>query len=202
GVLGAVATAAYGPVAGVAATVGVKVLHGALKGQGWRQIAGALQPLKDAGKIKEDFEDSDLGKACLAELLDAIDRNPDPRRIQALKNAFLRIATQPGTDSEAVLQQQLLHMIGSLSSGEIVLLAAMYRVGDVRKYSSAQEWLTEMANETGFVDKGLVALAETPLMEKQLVIPRQHGDRSGVIWGQRNRLTSLGERVCAFMQEP
>jgi hypothetical protein len=202
GVLGAAATAAYGPVAGLAATVGVKVLHGALKGQGWRQIAAALQPLKDAGKIKEDFEDSDLGKACLAELLDAIDRNPDPRRIQALKNAFLRIAMQPGTESEAVLQQQLLHIIGTLSSGEIVLLATMYRVGGVKKYSGAHEWLTGMANETGFVDAGLVALAETPLMEKQLVTPRQHGDRSGVIWGQRNRLTSLGERVCAFMQEP
>jgi hypothetical protein len=85
GVLGEVVTGVYGPVAGVAATVGVKVLHGALKGQGWRQIAAALQPLKNAGKIKEDFEDSDLGKACLAELLDAIEKNPDPRRIQALK---------------------------------------------------------------------------------------------------------------------
>ncbi len=119
-----------------------------------------------------------------------------------LKNAFLRIATQPGTGSEAILQQQLLHIIGSLSSGEIVLLATMYRVGDVSKYSGAQEWLTEMASETGFVDNGLVALAESPLMEKQLVTLRQHGDRSGVIWGQRNRLTSLGERICVFMQEP
>jgi len=202
GVLGAAATAAYGPVAGVAATVGVKVLHGALKGQGWRQIAAALQALKEAGKIKEDFEDSDLGKACLAELLDAIDRNPDPRRIKALKNAFLRIATQPGTESEAIGQQQLLHVIGTLSSGEIVLLATMYHAGGARKYSSANEWLNEMANEAGFVDAGLVALAEAPLMEKHLVTPRQHGDRSGIIWGNRNRLTTLGEHVCAFMQEP
>jgi len=201
-VLGAAATATYGPVAGVAATFGVKLLHGALKGQAWSQVAVALQSLKTAGKIKEDFEDSDLGKACLAELLEAIDRNPDPRRIQALKNAFLRIATQPGTESEAVHQQQLLHIIGTLSSGEIALLGTMYRVGSKNKYTAASEWLSEMAHETGFVDQGLVELAEAPLMEKHLVLPRQHGDRSGIRWGQRNRLTSLGERVCTFMQEP
>ena len=118
GVLGETVTALYGPVAGVAATVGVKILHGALKGQGWRQIAAALQSLKDAGKIKEGFEDSDLGKACLAELLDAIDKNPDPQRIKALKNAFLRIATDPGSDGEAIRQQQILRAIGALSSGE------------------------------------------------------------------------------------
>jgi hypothetical protein len=201
-VLGVTATAAYGPVAGIAATFGVKLLHGALKGQAWSQVAVALQLLKTAGKIKEDFEDSDLGKACLAELLEAIDKNPDPRRIQALKNAFLRIATQPGTDSEGVHQQQLLHIIGTLSSGEIVLLGTMYRVGGKNKYTGASQWLREMANETGFLDEGLVSLAEAPLLEKQLVLPRQHGDRSGITWGQRNRLTSLGERVCTFMQEP
>jgi hypothetical protein len=200
--LGTAVTATYGPVAGVAATFGVKLLHGALKGQAWSQIAVALQSLKTAGKIKEDFEDSDLGKACLAELLEAIDRNPDPRRIQALKNAFLRIATQPGTESEAVHKQQILHIIGTLSSGEIVLLGTMYRVGGKSKYTSANEWLIEMARETGFVDEGLVGLAETPLMEKQLVLPRQYSDRSGISWGQRNRLTSLGERICTFMQEP
>ena len=202
-VLGAAVTAIHGPVAGVAATFGVKLLHGALKGQGWSQIAVALQLLKTAGKIKEDFEDSDLGKACLAELLEAIDRNPDPRRIRALKNAFLRIATQPGTESDAVHQQQLLHIIGTLSSGEIVLLGTMYRVGDKKnKYTSAAEWLNEMADTTGFLDQGLVTLAETPLIEKLLVLPREHADRSGISWGVRNRLTSLGERVCTFMQEP
>lgn len=203
GVAGLAATAAYGPVEGVAALLGVKVLHGALKGQGWRQIAAALLPLKKAGKIEEDFENSDLGKACLAELLDAIDKNPDPRRIQALKNAFLRIAMHPGKDAEAIYQQQILHMIGSLSSGEIVLLATMYRLATPsEKYTAATKWLEEMARETGLMEPGLVELAETPLIEKQLVTRRQHGDRSGIRWSLRNRLTSLGERVCEFMQEP
>ena len=203
GIAGLAATAAYGPVEGVAAIVGAKVLHGALKGQGWRQVAAAILPLKKAGKIKEDFEDSDLGKACLTELLDAIDNNPDPRRIQALKNAFLRIAMNPGQDSEAVYQQQILHVIGSLSSGEIVLLATMYRLGTPgEKYSSAMKWLDETARETGLVDYGLVQMSETPLIEKHLVTRRQHDDNSGVMWGQRNRLTSLGERVCQFMQDP
>lgn len=42
--LGLAAAAAYGPVEGVAAVFGVKVLHGALKGQGLKQIAAALLP--------------------------------------------------------------------------------------------------------------------------------------------------------------
>lgn len=201
-VLGAAVTATYGPVAGMAAIFGVKVLHGAVKGQGWRQIAVALNELKSKGRIKEDFVDSDLGKACLSELLDAIDKNPDPRRVQALKNAFLRIALQPGKDAEAVHQQQLLHLVGALSSGEIVLLATMYRVGGVNQYTGADRWLSDMANETGFLDQGLVKLSEKPLMEKHLVLPRTLVDGSGIDWGVRNRLTSLGERICLFMQDP
>jgi len=143
-----------------------------------------------------------LGKACLAELLEAVDRNPDPRRIQALKNAFLRIASQPGTEAEGIYQQQILHMIGSLSSGEIVLLATMYRVEGINQYSQSSKWLDDMARETGFLDEALVKLAETPLMEKHLILPRKYGDTGSIIWGQRNRLTGLGERVCTFMQSP
>lgn len=200
-VLGAAVAATYGPVAGMAAIFGVKALHGAVKGQGWRQIAVALEELKSKGKIKEEFIDSDLGKACLSELLDAIDKNPDPKRVLALKNAFLRIASQPGKDSEAVHQQQLLHMIGTLSSGEIVLLATMYRVGGVNLYTSADQWLSDMATETGFRDQGLVKLSEKPLMGKHLVLPRTLVDGSGIEWGLRNRLTGLGERICLFMQD-
>jgi len=198
-VLSAAVTAQYGHAVGVAATIAVKILHAAVKGQGWRQIAVALEELKAKGRIKEDFVDSDLGKACLSELLEAIDRDPDPRRIDALKNAFLRIATQPGKNSEAIYQQQLLHVIGTLSSGEIVLLATMYRVGGANLYSDAHRWLNDMARETGFMDEGLVKLAEAPLMERHLILPRQYGDKSGISWGQRNRLTGLGERVCEFM---
>jgi len=199
-VLSAAVTAQYGHAAGVAATVAVKILHAAVKGQGWRQIAVALEELKAGGKIREDFVDSDLGKACLSELLEAIDKNPDPRRIEALKNAFLRIATRPGKESEAIYQQQILHMIGTLSSGEIVLLATMYRVGGTNLYSGAHQWLNDMTRETGFIDEGLVKLAEAPLIEKHLILPRQHTDASGISWGQRNRLTGLGERVCEFIQ--
>lgn len=199
-VLSTAITAQYGHAAGVAATVVVKVLHAALKGQGWRQIATTLEELKTRGQIKEDFADSDLGKACLAELLDAIEKNPDPRRVEALKNAFIRIATNPGKETEAIYQQQLLHMIGSLSSGEIVLLATMYRVGGANLYDGAHQWLNDMAKETGFRDEGLVKLSEAPLMEKHLVLPRRYGDGSGISWGQCNRLTGLGERVCEFMK--
>jgi hypothetical protein len=199
-VLSTAVTAQYGHAAGVAATVAVKILHAALKGQGWRQVATTLEELKAKGKINEDFVDSALGKACLAELLEAIEKNPDPRRVEALKNAFIRIATQPGKEAEAIYQQQILHMIGSLSSGEIVLLATMYRVGGSNLYTDAHQWLNDMAKETGFRDEGLVKLAEAPLMEKHLVLPRQYGDGSGISWGQHNRLTGLGERVCEFMK--
>ena len=66
-------------------------------------------------------------------------------------------------------------------------------------HNDARHWLDDMARETGFMDEGLVKLAEAPLMEKQLILPRTLGDGSGIRWGLRNRLTSLGERVCEFM---
>lgn len=199
GVLANAVTSIYGPVTGVAATVGVKLLHGVVKGQAWQQIAVALQDLKSKGKIQEDFVDSDLGKACLSELLEAIEKDPDPRRIHALKNAFLKIASNPGKNSDAVYQQQILRLIGGLSSGEIVLIATMYRVGGMNQYNRAEQWLNDMARETGFLDEGLVLLSEAPLMEKHLVLPR--GNPNVLIsWSQRNRLTGLGVRVCEFMR--
>lgn len=201
GVLGLTVAKFYGPIAGASAFLGTKIIHGALKGQGFQQIAAAFKTLRDQGKIEEDFIDSDLAKACLSEILQAIDQSPDPRRVEAIKNAFVRIAMAPGkTDGEKIYQQQLLNTIGLLSAGEIVLLAAMFRVGGKDNYMDAVRWLNEMARETGFNDEGLVELSETPLIEKRLIRPRTLSDKSGISWGSRNRLTTLGERVCQVIQ--
>lgn len=199
--MGVAVSGVYGPMAGMAATVGVKLLHASLKGQAWQQIAFELKKLKDAGKIQEGFIESDLGRACITELLDAIDQNPDPRRIEALRNVFLRIAMEPAKDVRATYQQQLLHIVASLSSGEVVLLSTIYRVGGRQAYTGALEWQAEMARETGFMDMDLVELNEIPLIEKHLVLPRKLSDKSGISWGNRNRLTTLGERVCEYMVE-
>lgn len=198
-VLGITVAGVYGPLAGTAATIGVKFLHASLKGQAWQQIAFELKKLKDAGKIQEGFVESNLGRACITELLDAIDQNPDPKRVEALRNVFLRIAVAPEKDARATYQQQLLHIVASLSSGEVVLLSTIYRVGGRQAYTGALEWQAEMAKETGFMDMDLVELNEFPLIEKHLVLPRKLSDKSGISWGNCNRLTALGERVCEYM---
>ena len=72
-----------------------------------------------------------------------------------------------GNDAEAIRQQQILHLIGTLTSGEIVLLGTMYRVGNIAKDSGAGAWLGQMAQETGLVNRELVELLEMPLIEKQ-----------------------------------
>jgi hypothetical protein len=200
GVLGQAVSTLYGAAAGAIAVSGIKVIHSALKGSGLRQIAIEFKKLKDQGKIKEDFLDTDLGRACLSDLLGAIEQNPDPRRIQALKAAFLRIAVNPGNEAEAIYQQQLLQAIGGLTSGEIILLATMLRVGGTNTHNRADAWLNDMAGKTGFLAEGIVELAEESLIKKKLIMPRAE-DNILIRWGQCNRLTSFGERVCRFMQE-
>lgn len=197
--LGVAVGSILGTIAGEAAMAGTRIIHAAMKGQAWKQIASEFMKLKESGKISEDFVETDLGKACLLELLEAVDRSPDPQRIRVIKNAFLRIAADPGSANDAAIQQQLLHLIGTLSSGEIILLASAFRVGGSNQYPNADKWLNDMAHETGFREEGLVEMAEIPLMEKRLIHPRTFADKSGVKWGQRNRLTSLGERVCRLM---
>jgi len=162
---------------------------------------------RDKGRIPKDFEQSDENWDCLQEMLDFIDRDiPDTRRFGAMKNLYLNIAVNSASDASAVNNQQLMRVCRSLSSGELIVLLNVYKLG-LRKtaeqwgHQSAASWVRLVAEESGLYT-GLVEVNEGELIKKGLLFQRTHADRSGVALGQHFRVTDVGVALCKWMAEP
>ena len=93
----------------------------------------------------------------------------------------------------------------SLSDGEVLLLATIWQIasnhqGEYEPYGAAR-WIQEVTEASGMRYEELVEIHEQGLMDKRLLSPRQHGDRSGVILNPHYRLTDLGYEVCRFIDK-
>lgn len=165
--------------------------------------------LREKGRIKEDYPETEQCQACLQEILDCVDHeSPDKIRFDFMKQIFLAAAAETITDRSSVLPQQLMSLARHLSSGEILVLAATHELSKAQELSkvpgymrdeSASTWLKQVAKQSGLDHPGLVELHESALMQKHLITGRQFVDRSGVLLGQHYRLTSLGLSLCEFV---
>lgn len=162
------------------------------------QLKAEWQKYRHKGKIKDDYLDSNQHKECLQELLDFLDgESPDQLRFNALKNIFLRAASEDKTDRASVLPQQYMRIIRSLTAGEAILLFSAYQYTDTQRI--AADWIRGIASKSQLRFPELVELHETELMKKQLITPRQHG-RTRIITGHHGRLTTFGYNLCLFIE--
>lgn len=154
------------------------------------------------GRISDDYASSEQHNACLQEMLDFLDRDsPDEIRFSLLKKIFLVAGTESVSTRESVLPQQYLSVCRSLTSGEVLVLLAAFEAGKKgpSKEVPAEQWLQLIAEPSGLQYPELVAIHEVKLMDKNLITPRLHADRSGVFLGQHCRLTDLGYAICAYI---
>jgi hypothetical protein len=133
--------------------------------------------------------------------------SPDKLRFSVLKQIFLVAATEQLSDRTSFLPRQFMGIARRLSDGEILILNACYRAykdeGDVswqsEQHPSAHVWLSKIATTSHLNHSELIELYEETLIEKKLLTPRQHSDRSGVSLKPYYRLTSLGLAFCEFV---
>lgn len=179
----------------------VRLFHAGAKNNFLKQLVVEAEELRQKGKISEDYLKTDEAHACFSDLLDAIDKtSPDPKRYEAIQTAFLKIMGHAQTGKGGVYAQQLLRVIYSLSSGEIAVLAALTKMGSGGRVQ-ANVWLSEVAAQSGISSSEIVEEIEQTLMQKRLIHYRADGPdtvhRPDIIkWGQKNRLTTLGQAVC------
>jgi hypothetical protein len=115
---------------------------------------------------------------------------------------FLVAATETVSDRNSLLPYQFLRLCRGLSSGEIIVLNATYKIvksGKVPDVSAANQWLDIIARESGLVHASLVEIYEDELIKKQLINRRLYGDRSGVDAKPNFRLTNLGLALCEYI---
>lgn len=155
------------------------------------------------GTIADDYAGSDQHLTCLHELLEAIDEEVvDERRFSLFKKIFIVGSAEVLSSREDVLPHQYMRLARKMNSGEVLLLETIFRLYKSQNFeqaTGADVWLQQMAEETGLKHKSLVEMNEDILLELKIITPRRHGDRSGVIVGNSNRLTSLGIDFCEFV---
>ena len=158
---------------------------------------------RDKGRIKDDYVNTDQHQECLQEMLDFLDRDsPDSLRFEMLKAIFLGAATETQSTRDSVLPQQYMSICRGLTSGEALVLQATYAIVERGGGSSsiqAQDWLINIANESGLESRELVENHERKLIEKNLITDRIHMDRLAVDPGSFYRLTPLGLGICKFI---
>lgn len=185
---------------------GIRLLLAGFKGAFLVELSRLVEEARKRGSIKDAYLASDPAKACFADLLDFVDKtSPDPKRFEAIRNVFLRILRQGETGTSAPYRQQMLRIVCDLSAGELVVLAAVYKLGTGAN-KNPESWRHEVANASGLLRAELVAGIEDGLVAKRLLLPlvstpnEFSGETTEVAWGIRNRLTLLGQEVCEQVQ--
>ncbi|MCB0510093.1 MAG: hypothetical protein KDC82_04960 [Bacteroidetes bacterium] len=140
-------------------------------------------------------------------MLDSLDKDiPDEIRFSYLKKIFFVTASEKCYSRESNLPQQFMKICRTLSSGEIIVLNACYRICQKNwqkehNFQSASEWVKIIANISDLKYTALVEIHEQKLIEKRLISRRIHGDRSGVVLQPYFRLTDLGYEICSYIEK-
>lgn len=162
------------------------------------------EELRERGRIKDDYVETDQHYECFQELLAYLDTECIDRiRFEVLRRIALAAATETLSSRTSLLPQQYMRVCRSLSSGETLVLLGTHQAAKTEKLSrptSAADWLLVIAKTSGLELPELVELNERTLIEKNLLTPRRHPDCSGVELGKHFRLTDLGNRICEFIE--
>jgi hypothetical protein len=184
-----------------------KIVQALIKGNLLTQLGREIKKYQEKGKIKEDYLETDISRVSFKELLSFIDEEvPDKLRFKAIKSIFLYSISKNVSPRDQVLAYELMKICKKLSSGDILVLLAIWKLRDNKTKSnnpiySATEWLKEVAVETGHNLAELVEIHERKLIELRLISNRIYPDKSGVSLGKYFRLTDLGVKLCEFISK-
>lgn len=136
-------------------------------------------------------------------MLAALEHPPvDETKFEALKAIFLKASTEELTSRDDPIPQLLMSIAKEMSSGEILLLANIHKLG-LGKFprtatDHANGWLRYIAQNSVISTQGMVEFFESKLIEKKLLTARGLTDRSRIEPGPHLRLTDLGIQLCRF----
>lgn len=145
---------------------------------------------RDKGRVKTDYEGTEQHKACLQELLEFLDRDsPEAVRFSAMQSILLNAATETLSDRESMVPHQYMQICRGLSSGELLVLRAVWNHNAGREIQPSDN-THDLAAASGLAFTELVDLHRRALLGKRLVAISGHG------W---TYLTGLGKGLCNFI---
>jgi hypothetical protein len=160
-----------------------------------------------AGRIPENFSGREAGRQTWVELLVEIDSNPtDAERLRAMKAMFLAANRVEATDGESIVAYQLFQVAKKLTSGELLLLKAVYETSKAGRWPHGGEsahanfWRRTMASKLGHQLSALVQQNERALTQYGLLTPIYMSGNLELISEDYARLSDLGIRFCENLQ--
>lgn len=177
----------------------VRVAVASLTGRALQQLAQEIKDFQDKGKMAEDWADDPKGYQTWVELLRVIDdESPDQEKLDALKAMFFAVNRFSSADGRQIVPYQLFQIAKRLTSGDLLVLKAVYEMhkkGNVNIASGGyREWAQKVALYLGHSLTGLIDRAETTLIENCLLSPR--ADKGHSIDITNLRLTDLALELC------
>jgi hypothetical protein len=188
---------------------GPKIAVAAITVKALEQFGKELKSWVENDKIPEDFAGRRPGWQSFVELFAEIDSNPtDEDRLDALKAMFLA-ANQPHIgDGPRMLSYQLFQIAKKLTSGELMLLKAIYETHRANEWphgtassGHAYNWRSAMASKCGHGLSALVEQNERKLAECGLISPILMSGNLETFKDDNARLTDLGIRFCDNIQK-
>jgi len=137
---------------------------------------------------------------------------PDADRLEALKAMFYAVNKVNAADGERIVSYQLFQIAKKLTSGELLLLRAVfdrYKAHDFSPNVGITEalvsWASKMANSLGHGLSALVLNDERALMQQGLISGYVNSNELSLdqqqILQRDARLTDLGIKFCTAIQE-
>jgi hypothetical protein len=197
------------------AHAGLRIVQGAFKARLFEQFDRELRELRKKGKLPGDFSGNKNGYKSWIELLTVLDEEvPDEDRLEALKAMFFAVNKVGIGDKQRVLNYQLFQIAKRLTSGELLLMKAVFEGYRNNDFSGSgmialDSWARNMSSRIGHGLASLVIRDSNALEQQGLINARiatggatvaLYAAADHTVHPAQARITDLGIRFCENLQ--
>lgn len=159
-----------------------------------------LEEMRTAGRIREDFHETDAGASTLREFFEMINGKPDEERFRAFCALFMSANAPDATSSEAILDTELMGILRSLSAGEMHLLWALLKIRSYKITSGTDLLMGPLAKELGYNSPALIGRNIKALLDGGLIRGDTWENQGGAVGSEKQLLTDLGLKLLARVE--
>ena len=131
----------------------------------------------------------------------------DEQRFSFIKKIILVSATEKYSSKDDILPQQYIRIIKDISNVELLILIAAYNASkelnwkdNVTDKKRISDWKNEIIKRSGLIYIEIIDIEVEKLISKNLIIPSDYPDGSGLRLGEYFRMTPLSYNILKFVE--
>jgi hypothetical protein len=148
-----------------------------------------VEEMRQAGRIREDFNRTDAGVSSVQEFFELIDGKPNEKHFRAFCALFMSANAPDADANQAIIDLELMKILRNLSAGEMHLLFAVVTMG---YYAVGDDLLASISKHLGYRSDTLLNKNMSVLLNQHLVSEINWENRGGAKGERKELLTDLG----------